>query len=794
MPNKESFAITPTLIAGTPAPAPPRKEMTIQDLGGILSRRRGILVGGLLFAMGVAAIMFATSTRLYLGSAEIQVQKEAADALSMNTMMGPQNPTDAIDSNITLQTQAQILQSDTLALQVVKELNLEKSPDFEPHFSPMGWVRGLFAPAGIPDPPHASLEDAPGRRTQVVRVFESRLKVRPISGTRLIDVEYLSGDPHTAAAVVNQLLRDLIDYNFQTRHNATHEASAWLGNQLADLRKRSEELQAKVVDLQRDSGVFSFGQTDGQGHPQVFTPALDRLQQATAQLEQAQSAAIMKGALYQVVKGGDPELISGLAGNGMLNSASPGVSGSLTLLQNLRSEEAQTQAKLNELSAKFGPAYPKLAELQSSLDSTQKSIRSESARVAARVRNDYEVAQQVEDKDRALYLEEKEKAESLNDKAIQFQVAVQEATQSRTLYENLVGRMKEADLVAGMRSSNITLVDAARVPASPAKPSAFNYAAASLAGGLLFGICGALLRDATDNRIQELGEMELMFAEASIGVLPFHDVKTERKRLGNFKAPSLGSTSPLDTIARTQRNSNATVAASAPRAAYTEALRVLCTSLMQGSNGSPLGQVLLVTSSVPGEGKSMLSANLAIVYAQRGKKVLLVDGDLRTPVLHQCMHLDAREGLSSLLMTGNFDDLKKVTQVPFPTIPGFHVLPAGPLPDYPAELLASALMPDLVRMWRRTYDYIIIDGAPILPVTDSALLSRDADFTLVVARHNLTDRRSLERTCLILRSQGVRRIGMVLNGVKASGNAQYQYYGYKQMPHPQSSTRSSQHA
>jgi succinoglycan biosynthesis transport protein ExoP len=794
MPEKNNFAIAPALIAGTPAPVLPRHEMTIQDLGGILSRRRGIVIGGLLLTMGAAAVMFATSTRLYSGSAQIQVQKEAADALSMNTMMGPQSQSDAVDSNITLQTQAQILRSDSLAVQVVKELKLEKSPDFRPHFSPLGWVRGLFAPAGIPDPPNVSWEDAPARRTQIVKTFESRLMVKPISGTRLIDVEYLSGDPRTAAAVVNQLLRDLIDYNFQTRHNATRDASEWLGSQLSDLRKHGDELQANVVALQRDSGVFSFGQTDGQGRPQVFTPALDRLQQATTQLEQAQSARIMKGALYQVVKDGDPELISGLAGNGMLSGASPGVSGSLTLLQNLRSDEAQTQAKLNEVSAKFGPAYPKLAELQSNLDSTKESIRSESARVAGRVRNDYQVAQQVEDKNRAVYLEEKKKAESLNNKALQYQLAEQEATQSRSLYENLVSRMKEADLVAGLHSTNITGVDSAHVPSSPAKPNAFNYAAASLAGGLLFGICGALLRDATDNRIQELSEMEMLFTEASIGLLPFHDAKSERKRLADVKMPSRASASPLGTFTRTVRNSNAMVASTEPRAAYTEALRVLCTSLMQGSNGGPLGQVLLVTSSVAGEGKSMLSANLAIVYAQRGKKVLLVDGDLRTPVLHQCLHLDASQGLSSLLSSGNIDDLAEATQVPFPSIPGLHVLPAGPLPDYPAELLASDAMADLVRMWRRTFDYVIIDGAPILPVTDSALLSRDTDFTLVVARHNVTDRRSLERTCLILRSQGVRRIVMVLNGVKVSGNAEYKYYGYKQISYPQTSARSSQNA
>jgi capsular exopolysaccharide synthesis family protein len=783
--------MTPAVITGMPAPMmPARKEMTVQDLWGILSRRRGIVLGVLLLTMAAAATLFATSTRLYSASAEIQVQKESADALSMDTMMGAGPTSDAVESNVNIQTQAQILQSDSLALQVIKELNLEGSPDFRSHFNPIGWAMGLFAPAGIPDPRNVPLEEAPARRAGVIRAFEAHLKVSPVSGTRLINIEYLSTSPQTAAVVVNKLVEDLTDYNFQTRHNATREASAWLGNQLHDLRTQSEALQAKLVGLQRDSGVFAFGQTDGQGRDQVFTPELDRLQQATSQLEQAQSSRIMKGALYQVVKNGDPELISGLAGNGMLSGASAGVTGSLTLLQSLRGEEAQTQAKLNELSAKFGPGYPKVAELQSSLDSTQKSIRDEAARVQARVQNDYMVAQQIEDKDRALYLDEKNQAESQNDKAVQYQIARQEAAQSRTLYESLVSRMKEADVVAGMRSSNITLVDPARVPASPAKPSAFKYAAASIAGGLLFGICGALFRDATDTRIQELGDMELLLAEASIGLLPYHDAKSERKRVAEKKRASWASMGTIHAAASNLMASNAAVAAIEPRAAYTEALRVLCTSLMQGDNGGPCGQVFLVTSSVSGEGKSMLSTNLAIVCAQRGKTVLLIDGDLRTPVLHRNLNLESGQGLSSLLFEGDVDAVSSVVQVPFPGIPGLYVLPAGPVPAYPAELLASDGMAELVRISRRHYDYIIIDGAPILPVTDSALLSRYADFTLVVARHNVTDRRSLERTCQILRSQGVHQIGMVLNGVRASGGTQYRYYGYKQFSY----TGSDQHA
>jgi capsular exopolysaccharide synthesis family protein len=175
----------------------------------------------------------------------------------------------------------------------------------------------------------------------------------------------------------------------------------------------------------------------------------------------------------------------------------------------------------------------------------------------------------------------------------------------------------------------------------------------------------------------------------------------------------------------------------------------------------------------------MLSSNLAIVCSQRGKKVLLVDGDLRTPVLHQELNLQDTHGLSSLLSSDEVDDAARAPEVPFPRIPSLSVLPAGPLPAYPAELLASDRMAELMRLWRRDYDYILIDGAPILPVTDSALLSQYADFTLVVARHNETDRRSLERACQILRTQGARQIGLVLNGVKASGGSHFRYYGYK---------------
>jgi capsular exopolysaccharide synthesis family protein len=341
------------------------------------------------------------------------------------------------------------------------------------------------------------------------------------------------------------------------------------------------------------------------------------------------------------------------------------------------------------------------------------------------------------------------------------------------LYESLLRRLKEADLLSGLRSSNITLVNPGRVPSRPAKPNVLLYLAASLAGGLFIGTFGALFRDATDTRIQNLPELEAYFGETPLGVLPYYKKSRVRKIA---RAPiARESASILAPLTANPSSANSLAAVIEPRAAYTEAVRILRTSLMRG-NGGPPPKVVLITSSVPGEGKSMLSANLAILLAQQGKKVLLVDGDLRTPVLHRRLNLKTDTGLSSILATDNIHANALSAAVPMDGLPGLHVMAAGPVPPYPAELLASEQMAELMRVWRKEYDFVIMDGAPVLPVTDSVLLSTYADLTLVVARYEMTERQSLERSCSILQSQGAQEIGVVLNAIKHSGT---DYYGYK---------------
>jgi len=755
----------------------PPKEMTIQDFLRLLGRRRGLIAMVIMVVLFAAVIRCASTTRMYKASASIQVQKDSVDALSLNEMMGPNaQPPDAMETNLTLQTQAQILQSETLALRVIALLHLEQTSDFRPKFSAMGWLISLFSPATASDPPGAGLDESPGRRVHVVKVFESDLKVKPVSGTRLISIEYLSSDPKIAAAVVNSLIENLIDYNFETRQGATQKASGWLANQLSDLRQQSEDLQARVVSMQRDSGMFSDGQTDAQGRQQVYAPALDRLQQTSVRLGEAKSARILKGALYEAVRQGDPELISSLAGAGSLQGSTSGLAGSLSLLQNLRGQEAQTQAQLNELSAKFGPNYPKIEELQAGLAGTQRAIRDESARIAARAKNDYEASVRVEGQERADFEGEKKQAETLNSKAVEYEIARQEAAQSRSLYESLRGRLKEADVVAGLRSSNIALVDAAHVPAKPAKPNVLMYAAGGIAGGVLLGIMAALLRDATDHRIHDIGDAKALMGGALIGFVPHHSGLVNRSRalrLLTRTATTAGSASGV-----AHNTSAALIAQLEPHSAFSESLRSVRTAIEQTTLCQRPPQVILVTSSVPGEGKSSLSLNLAAIYAQGGRKVLLVDTDLRTPTLGRRLNVNETCGLSSLLLHEHGPDTATPIRIALDGRVMLDAIPAGPIPAYPTELLASDEMARLLEEWRREYDYVLLDSAPLLPVTDSALLSKLVDYTVVVARHKMTDLRSIERTSELLQSRGIYRAGVVINGIQAGSGDLYRHYGY----------------
>jgi capsular exopolysaccharide synthesis family protein len=758
----DKLALQPSNVVIAAGSSP--SELTLREIWMMLWRRRAIIFGavGVFFLLGVLALM--ASTRRYLSIGEIQVQKDSASSLGLQT--NADVPSDALEENMVLHTQAKILQSDSLALRVINELHLDQTEDYKEKWSPIGWLFGLLSPKGKPDPQGESLDNSPHRRMKVLKVFHSKLNVKVVDGTRLIDVEYLSPDPQVAAAVVNRMLQGLIETGFQARFDATTQASSWLSGQLDDLRAQTQTLQAKVVRLRQDSGVFALGEVDRQGKDQVYSPTLDKLQMATQAVAQAQSNRILKGAIYDVVKSGNPEMISGLSGNTILASSSSGIGSSLTLIQNLRLQEASLQGQLQELSAKFGSAYPKLAEIRGNLEAVQGAIRAEVDRVAGRARNDFIVAQQTEMSTRKDFEIERSQAEALNNKTIEYQMARQEADQTRSLYEDLLKHLKESGLLAGLRSTNISIVDPARAADKPAKPVTLLYLFGSIVAGLFVGSALALLRDVTDTKIQDVREISRELGATPLCVLPYQKEYVNLPAGGHTIAsspliflPTLGS----------------------PRSIFVESLRSLRTALMLSRSGAPPRSVL-VTSPLPGEGKSFISWNLAILFAQQGKRVLLCDADLRRPRLHRDLQIDGRVGLSTVL-TGLSDDHGASAMTPVPEVPGLDLMPAGPTPPYPAELLSSDHMATLLKVWESQYDMVILDAPPVLPVTDSVILSSFVSSVLLIARHQKTPLSALERSYQMLESvpaENNRRINVLVNGVReqpAAGHVFYEYLG-----------------
>ncbi|HVW76112.1 MAG TPA: polysaccharide biosynthesis tyrosine autokinase [Alloacidobacterium sp.] len=734
-------------------------EPTLRDLLQIYRRRRAIVYGV------TAAILIATAlycifcTRRYEVVGTVNIQKQGLGDMGLEDLMsgagagGDTGGSDPLDENIEIETQVAILQSDTLALRTIEALNLENTQDFKPHWNPLAWVLGLFAPKGVSDPPGATLENAPARRHHVLEVFDKNLSVKSVSGTRIIEIHYTNPDPKLTSAVVNMLIKSLQDYTYQTRYDATTQASQWLSDQMGDLRKQSEDLQAKVVNLQRESGVYSLGTTDAQGREQAYSGVLDQLQQATTALNLAEQNRIVRGAIAKAAETGDAEMLSSLAGNSMVG-ASQTMSNSLNLIQSLRTQEAAAAAALKEAQVKYGPTYPKIGELEGSLAAIRQSINQEISRIRGRAESDYQIADNAVEKMRRNYENAKKQADILNNKAIEYVIVRQEAEDSRELYEDLLKHLKEAGVMEGLKSSNITVVDPGRAPSKPKIPNIPLYMTIALIGGWVLGCGGAFLYDNLDNKINTVRDLEETVRQSILGVLP--------------------ETTPTQVA---QARGMLAVADAASN--YVEAMRSIRTALLLSQSDSP-PKLILVTSSIAAEGKSLFSLNFATILAQSGKRTLLIDTDLRRGTLRARLNLPSGPGLSDIL-TGQEDT--SLIQ-PVPEVPNLFVLVAGRRPPTPTDLLESEAMTRLLHQFRSEYDFVILDSAPILPVTDSVTLNTLADATLLIVRSRLTERPQAQRSYGMLKAGQKRFVGVILNGLSASDSSYYGYYGYRGNAYP----------
>ena len=439
-------------------------------------------------------------------------------------------------------------------------------------------------------------------------------------------------------------------------------------------------------------------------------------------------------------------MLSSLAGNTLGGPASSGITNSLGTIQALRGQEASLQGQLDQMKTKFGSGYPKIGEIQANINGLQHAIQQEIDRIGERAKNDYEVANQTWKDAEQNYNSQKVKADALNDKAIQYIITRQEADDSRTLYEDLLKRLKEAGILQGLKSNTITIVDQALVPIKAKKPNVPLYLAAALAFGLFLGGAGVLVVDTLDDTVQDAVMIEQMGLPL-LGVLP----KFENR------GPA------IEVWAN-------------PKSRFSETVRNLRSVLTRVKNRTP-AKVILVTSAVPGEGKTTLSMNLAASFVQQGKTVLLLEADMRRPAIRTSMGLPGKSGLS-LLLAGESQETENAIFV-HPQVPGLYLLPEGAVPAFPSELLESDRMRELLTTLREEFDVIVIDAPPVLPVADARVLSEMADETMQVVRIGVTTKTALVRAHELLSIYARRPVGIVLNAVAEGSSAYHDYYGFR---------------
>jgi len=728
-------------------------QFSLAELWHILKRRqRSILVCTLISTL-LALVASLYMTTKYEGIAIMEVNKETSDTLGLSSLdrFGTGAAADSLEEMITLETEASALQSPSLAFQVVQQLGLEKRKEFALHAGELpGWFTGWF---GDDDRTNAELkmplEQAPLRRQRILKTFERNLKIKPIAGTRLIEVHFLSPDPQVAADVPNLLVKDLQEQDFRTRFAATAQVSDWLSKQLSDLKSEIAGSQEKLNDVQKEAGILGSDETNN-----VVTIKLDTLNR---QLTEAEANRILKEAVYQLAKSGNPETISSIAGTSMVSGGAVNPN-SLALLDTLRGQEAELKVRYAQASAKFGSAYPLLGQLQKQLSQLNDTIQSEIAILATRAQNDYLAAKKSEAMLRSSFETQKAEANRLNDKAIQYTILKREVESSRTLYDDLLTKLKEGGLLAGLHSTNIVVLDPARTGAEPARPIYWLNLGLGMLVGMFGGIGFAFVLDSLDNTLRTPADVEATVAVPCIGIVPeLASCADLPRRLRH------NNTSVID-------SSNSTF----PSPQLDEAYRALRTWLLHSSGEAP-PKVITVTSALPREGKTTTSLNTAIALARDGSKVLLLEADLRRPCFHELVTPKSSAGLIGLLTN---PDGCKTEFIEHPQVANLFVLPAGLGKSSPAELLGSLRMKQFIDFVRGKFDFIVIDTPPILSFTDATIVSRNADAVLFVIRSNQTTKQTCLRAREVMERSYIRITGILVNGVDVNSADYQHYYGY----------------
>ncbi len=730
-------------------------SLNVLDYWRVLVKRRWAILTFACVVLAVTAIGTWKATPVYRAAVKIQIDPEQSNLLPFKEA-GEIGSGYALSQEY-LQTQFKVLESQTLIERVVGALNLGDHPAFLQEARPAArsrtaqWFRGILGAGGEErnGDPDAVQEK---RLAGLVKYFKKNLSTSPIRNSRLVDVYYTNHDPRLAAEIANKLADEYIQMNFETKLRSTTAATDFLHKQLVELQAKVERSEEELVRFSQTHNIYEIGDREN--------VILQKLSDLNSALTAAQAERIQKESVWRIVQQAGKTQFPDILRNKVIE----------TLETNLAGLKVQ-QARL---AAVFNPGWPELDQVTSQVREAESQLAAECAKAVQNVEMDYITAVQREKLLRDALAAQKTEANAFNQNSIQYNILKRQADTQKQLYEGLLQRMNEAGVSAGLKSSNIHIVDPAKPPQLRYKPNRTLNLSLGLAVGLLLGIALAFVIEHLDSSVKTPDDIDRFIRLPSLGVIPSMASLLspgKRKQLaasagGNGKGVSALQAVELITFHDT-------------KSLISEAYRNLRTSVLLSSGSGHPPKTLLITSSQAGEGKTTTAVNIAITLSQTGKRVVLLDCDMRNPRVHKVIGVENNQGMSTYL-SGNSDLASLIQQS---EMPNFFAISAGRIPPNPAELLGSLRMKQGLQLLGEEFDHVVVDSPPVLSVTDARILGTMVDGVILVIKGGETPKEAVQRTKRLLQEVHAHIIGTLLNNVNVRSAdyhyySKYYYYGY----------------
>lgn len=583
------------------------------------------------------------------------------------------------------------------------------------------------------------------RKTLLSAAAQS-VRVRVAPQTRVMEIFVDSVDPHLAASFANVLANEFIDQNVEARWQMSERTNEWLGHQLEATKLKLRQSEARLVGYAHNSGLVFTGGADKRS----MNVSEDKLRQVQQALSAASADRVAKQSRLEIAQSSPAD---GLPD--MLND------------HELRQDQAKLtdlRREIANLTALYTADFPKVKQLEAQLLIMAPAFAAEKAAILDRIKNEYEEAVHRENLLTDEYANEIHTLSDENEKSIQYTILEREVDSNRQLFDALLQRVKESSVAAALRASNIRVIDEASPPSVPYKPRPAVNASLGTLAGLLFGIVFAVVRDRTDRRFHSPGQTPLWLNVPELGHIPGgkHGAGKGYYESGQTSPAALSLTkSALGLAGNPAVECPELITLHRKSSMMAEAFRVVLPHVIFQDHSGTAARVIVLTSATPAEGKTTVACNLAIALAEIGKKVLLVDADLRRPDLHKLFEVDNRMGLSTILQ-GPLDGKMLQTCIHKTSSEGLYVLPSGPRIGSVEKTLFVQYLPGLFARLKEDFEIVLIDAPPILQLPDAPVLGRAADGVILVVRAGQTTRETALAAYASL-SVHCRVLGTILN-------------------------------